>query len=252
MLVKRLDEITKLLEANGSVEVADLSTRLKVTEKTVRQDLIKLENMQIATRVHGGAILKNVETDIYPVPARKQRNLKEKERIARAAYDMIEEGDVIILDAGSTTLQLARMLDKSVIVVTNDPFIAHALLENEKITLYVTGGLLLRQRGSYSYTGADAVRTIRAYHANKCFIGASAVNFENGLMVFSTSEAEVKKAMVNCADEVICLADYSKYHKTAFSSFAPLSVVQHAIVDDSIPEEDVAALRKLSIEVTVV
>ena len=144
MQAKRLEYITKLLEENGSVEVSELSKVFRVTEKTIRQDLLKLEELQIAKRVHGGAMIKKDGSEIFPIVSRKTKHTDEKLKIAQKALSLIEDGDTIILDSGSTTFELAKILNKNVIVITNDPFIAHELMDHEKVTLYTTGGLLSR------------------------------------------------------------------------------------------------------------
>jgi len=220
--VRRLEEIARILEREKTIDVNALSTRLGVTGKTIRQDLAKLEEIGLLERVHGGAVLKQNGNGIYPIQQRKQLHLEEKDRIAQAALEYIEEDDTIILDGGSTTLQLARRLgDKRIVAITNDLPIASELLNKENVTLYVTGGKL-RREGVFTLLGRDAERTISRHHASKLFLATSALDFAQGLMVLSEDEAEVKRAMVAAAKKVICLVDYSKFHKLAFISFASL------------------------------
>ena len=242
MRTKRLETITNMLETQGNVEVAELSVLLKVTEKTIRQDLTLLEKTGLAVRVHGGATLPSRMSDIYPIPSRKQKHMDEKKEIANKAISLIEDGDIIILDAGSTTQEVAKLLDKQVIVITNDPIISHTLLYNEKITLFSTGGKLRREFGC-TYTGRDAVRMLNNYHANKCFIGTSAFDTEQGLMVFSSEEGEVKSAIMHASSQTICLADYSKFNKTAFFTFAAPSEIDIIITDNRIPAQELQDLQ---------
>ncbi len=247
--VKRLEEITKILERDGSVDVNTLSGRLGVTTKTIRQDLAKLEELGMLERVHGGAVVKQIENGIYPIQQRKRQYLLEKERIARRALAYVAEGDTVILDGGSTTYQLAKLLgDKQIVAVTNDMLIGMELMSKENITLYITGGKL-RREGVFTLLGREAERTIKRYNANKLFLGTSALDFEQGLMVLSEDEAEVKRAMIAVAKEVICLADYSKFHKTALTSFAQLREVQRLITDDRLPAEDLRRLEKMGVKV---
>ncbi len=249
--VKRLEEITKTLERDGSVDVGALSEQLGVTTKTIRQDLVKLEELGLLERVHGGAVLKQSENGIYPIQQRKRQSLAEKERIARAAMAYVGEGDTIILDGGSTTLQLAKLLgDKRIVVVTNDMLIAAELLSKENVTLYVTGGKL-RREGVFTLLGREAERTIRRYNANRLFLATSALDFRHGLMVLSEDEAEVKKAMIAVAKEVVCLADYSKFHKSAFVSFASLKDIQVMVTDDRIPAADRDYLKEQGIKLEI-
>lgn len=251
--VKRLEEITRLLERQGSVDVNDLSARLGVTPKTIRQDLAKLEEMGLLQRVHGGAVLKQAgNNSIYPIQERKRHNLAEKERIGRAALKYVEEGDTIILDGGSTTIALARLLgEKPLVAITNDMLIAMELMNKENITLYLTGGKL-RREGVFTLLGREAERTIKRYNANKLFLGVTALDFRQGLMVLSEDEAGIKRAMIESAKQVICLVDYSKFHKLAFTSFATLKDIHVLITDTRIPEEDQAFLRAQGIALEVV
>ena len=175
----------------------------------------------------------------------------EKERIARGALPYIEEGDAIFLDGGSTTLQLARLLgEKLIVAITNDLLIAMELLNRENVTLYITGGRL-RREGVYTLLGREAERTIRRYNASKLFLGTSALDFRQGLMVLSEDEAEIKRAMIATAKQVICLADYSKFHKSALASFASLKEIETLITDDRIPEPDRQFLQDQGIRLII-
>lgn len=249
--IKRLEEMTSMLESQGSVEVASLSKFFNVTEKTVRQDLAHLEQIGIAMRVHGGAVMNAKGSEIFPLLQRKQSNIREKEVIAVRAKEMIEDGDAIILDAGTTTQQLARILDKWVTVITNDPVILDELKDKENIALLVTGGLLKRARGSSALIGQDALRMLNSYHANKYFMGVSAIDFEKGVMLFHTDETDIKRAMIRASKEVICLADYSKFHKTALVSFAQLEELNYIVTNDAIPPEDQQFLSSKGVQVII-
>lgn len=250
--IKRLEEISKILEREGSVDVNSLCEQFKVTGKTIRQDLNKLEKMGILERRHGGAVLKQNGSRVFPIKQRKQKNLEEKKKIAKAAFKYIEERDIIILDGGSTNFELAKILgDKQIIVITNDLMIAGELHDKENVTLYLTGGKL-RREGVFTFLGRDAEKMVQKYNANKLFLGTSALDFEQGLMVFSAEEADIKRAMINSAKEVICLADYSKFHQLAFTSFASLDDLDILITDNRITEADQKSLIRKKIKLEVV
>lgn len=252
LTVKRWEEIIRILERNGSIDVNSLSEQLGVTTKTIRQDLAELEARGLLERVHGGAVFKSNGSGVFPIRERKQHNLREKERIAGAALKYIENGDTIILDGGSTTLQLAKKLaDRRLVVITNDLIIAGELLHHESVTLYLSGGKL-RREGVYTLLGREAERTISCYNVNKLFLATSALDFNQGLTVLSEEEAEIKKAMLHAAKEVICLVDYSKFHKAALVSFAQLEVVNHLITDSRISDTDLEYLTGQGIKVDVV
>lgn len=250
MKAKRLEEITNLLELKGNVEVLQLSSMLNVSPQTIRQDLSDLVAMNIATRVHGGATLKKDNSTVYPAPARKESHILEKQQIAKTALSLIHDEDIIIMDSGSTTEELAKVLDKEVIVITNDPVIVELLLPNEKVTVFSTGGKLRRKFG-YTYVGKDAIEMLKRYHAHKCFIGASAFDLQRGLMVFSSEEADVKKTIMEVSDQVIGLIDYSKFNQTAFTSFAEISEIDYLITDNRVPESSQKQLAAIGLNVLI-
>lgn len=252
LTVKRWEEIIRILERDGSVDVNSLSNHLGVTPKTIRQDLAELEAKGLLERVHGGAVLKSNGSGLFPIKERKEHNLEAKDRIAKAALKYINNDDTIILDGGSTTLQLAKKLtEHSLVVITNDLIIAGELLSHEAITLYLSGGKL-RREGVYTLLGREAEKIISSYNVNKLFLATSALDFQQGLTVLSEEEAGIKKAMLNVAKEVICLADYSKFHKAALVSFASLKCIDRLITDHRISKADLKYLEDQGIKVEAV
>ena len=154
---RRLDTIMGILKEEGMADVKTLSQRLEVTEKTVRLDLKELENQNFLERVHGGAVLKTQELSLgYKDSSRRTSHLEQV--IARRALTLIEENDVILLDDGSTTQEVAKLLgDFRVTVLTNDLLIVNELMYKPNITLYIIGGLVRRDSDSYIVTGCDPV-----------------------------------------------------------------------------------------------
>ncbi len=251
MKAKRLEEITKFLGLNGSAEVSQLSALLHVTEKTIRQDLVALEEMGILERVHGGAKIKNNINDIYPFPVRRRdQNLQEKKAIAKTALTFIEDGDILILDSGSTTLELAKILDKKVTVITNDPIISYILLSKENILLFCTGGEL-RREGGLAYTGTSVIKALDKHHATKCFLAATAFDANHGPMVFSSQEGEIKRAFIEASDKIFLMIDYSKFNQSALYTFASSSDIQDIITDTHIPKEEIEKLQENHIRVHI-
>ena len=252
LAIKRLEIIAQLLAEHGSVDATKLSERFTVTPKTIRKDLDKLESMGLLDRVHGGAVLKRTGSGVFPIEQRKQQNLSEKQRIGVAALEYIQEGDSIIIDGGTTTLELARLLgEKKILVIVNDLKIALELMNKPNIDLFVTGGRL-RREGAYTLLGRDTERILEKYKAKKVFLGTTALNLESGLSVLNSDEAEVKKAMIASAQEVICLVDYSKFHHVAFAPFCSLQKIHTIITDTRILPEEKAALEHRGIHVDTV
>jgi DeoR family fructose operon transcriptional repressor len=251
MKEKRLEEITKFLGSNGSAEVSQLSALLKVTEKTIRQDLVALEEKGILERVHGGAKIKNNINDIYPFPKRRRdQNLQSKRSIAKAALSFIEDGDILILDSGSTTLELAKILDKKVSVITNDPIISYTLISRDNVLLFCTGGEL-RREGGLAYTGTSVIKALDKHHATKCFLAATAFDIKHGAMVFSSQEGEIKRAYIEASDKVFLMIDHSKFNQSALYTYASTSDIQDIITDTQISRKDIEELQARHINVHI-
>ena len=251
---KRLAHISRQLEIHGAVNIAELAEQLNVTPKTIRLDLRKMEEMELVERVHGGAILPQDSNGVFRIKSRRQTNLREKEAIAELALKYIESNDILILDGGSTPQIMAQRLDNiPITLLTNDLFVAGEVLNKHNITLYLTGGRLSdhRQEGVYTLFGRDAEAVLGKYQVNKLFLGVTALHFEQGLMVYSEDVAETKKDMIRAADQVICLLDYSKFHRQAFLPFAGLDEIDVIITDDRISQEDREFLTQKGIKVEV-
>lgn len=251
---KRLAYISDFLEKHGSVNVAELAEQLNVTPKTIRLDLSKMEQMELVERVHGGAILPRGSSGVFKIGTRRQTNLKEKAAIAALALKYIEDNAIVILDGGSTTQQVAhQMANVPITLLTNDLMIAGEVLNKENVALYVTGGKLSehRREGVYTLLGRDAEAVLSKYQVNKLFLSTTTLHFKQGLMVYSEDVAETKKAMIRAAEQVICLLDYTKFHKQAFLPFASLEQIDMIITDDRITPEDLDFLTQLGIKVEV-
>lgn len=234
---KRLKQIMELLQKEKIADVRQLSDMLDVTPKTVRLDLEKLEKTGLLQRVHGGAVLSKQPPSSYPCAAHRQQNLAEKTRIAWKALSLIQENEVILLDDGSTSLELAKLLGEfRVTVLTNDIFIINELLYKDNVTLYVIGGSLKRDGESYVINGEDAIQFIKKYRVSKLFLGTSTIDLDNGLMIFYYGDRSTKRAFMAAADEVICMVDSSKFGHTAFTRVAGVEEIDTIITDPALPD----------------
>lgn len=245
MLIKRMQLICDKLEEDGSVGIRPLSEELGVTEKTIRQDLIKMENMGLLDRVRGGAVAKRTTNGIFPINDRRKHHTDEKRRIGCAAAQLIKDGDIVIIDNGTTTQALVEFIkNKRIIVITNDLIITNALKDCPSITLYSTGGKLRRDADNYSFVGQDTIHTIQQKNACIAFIGTSAFSFEQGLMTFSEEEAEVKRAIIHAAVQKVCLADSTKLGEIALACFAAISDIDVLITDTGANSKELEKLEK--------
>ena len=181
--------------------------------------------MGMVERVHGGAVLKQPHTDLFQIRSRRpDETTREKQAISQRALEYIEEDDIIIIDGGSTTQPLSRLLgDKRITLLTNDLLIAGEVLEKENVTLYVTGGRLgdHRREGVYTLLGRDAEALLQKYKVNKLFLAATSLSFKQGLMVLFRRCGCCQEGNAAGGRKVICLIDYSKFHQQAFPHLRP-------------------------------
>lgn len=232
LAANRHEEILRLLNKDRFVKVSQLSRLFDVSEETIRRDLDKLEKDGLLRKLHGGAVpvdIANVD-NIKPISERIGENIGEKDIIAKLAYDLIEDGDTLILDTGSTILQLAKILDnKYITVITNDISIAYELSQKENVDLIVTGGNL--KPNSFTIIGPECEKSISSFNVNKVFLSTSGISLQQGLTTSNNIDASIKKRMIESADNVICLADHSKFGRVALVSFAKISDLNIIVTD---------------------
>ncbi|PKN86343.1 MAG: DeoR/GlpR transcriptional regulator [Chloroflexi bacterium HGW-Chloroflexi-8] len=220
-----------LLEDLGAVTVSDLVKEFKVSEMTIRRDLDILENQGLLRRVHGGAVSRRGRSYEPPFMLRTSENLDNKIRISQAAANLIQNGDSITLDVGTTTLEIARHLQnkQDLTVITPSLQIANELINHPGIRLILTGGIL--RIGELSMVGHLAERIFEDFFVDKLFLGAGAVDLKTGVSEFNIEDALVKRAMVKSAKSVVLVADSSKFNQVAFTAIVPLSEI-HTIITD--------------------
>lgn len=252
LVAERYDYIVQLVNERGSIRVTELSELCEVTEETIRRDLDKLEQAGRLRRSHGGAVsVKEQQQSEIPYFEREVVSAEEKKRIAKEAIKLIAPKDRIILDASTTAWYMAAsMPDIPMTVLTNSIKVAIELANKEKIEVISTGGILAPR--SLSYVGPLAERSLDAYHVDKAFISCKGVHLEKGISESSELQGRIKQKIVGMADQVILLADSSKFGVQAFTSFAELSDVTDIVTDTSISEEFVQSLLQLQIHVHTV
>lgn len=245
---ERRMKIAEILSKDKSITVSQLSEILGVSESTIRRDLKMLEIDGFIQRTHGGAIL-NTHTHYEPSFVEKEDyELPSKMQIGRMAASLIEEGDSVILDAGTTTLMIAKSLqDIHLTVVTNSPIIAIELSNRNNIELIVTGGI--ERLNTKALVGPIAEMVIRNFKVDKAFIGANAISYENGLMTPDIIEANTKKAMIDVSNEVYAVVDHTKFGKKSFVKFADLSDITAIITDDELDYEIVRKYEQANVDV---
>ena len=246
--------ILRMLEQSEEIQVTELSRQTGISEVTIRKDLTILQNRHLLLRTRGGAMRRPVEnTNEDTAIERKQMfNFKEKERIGVEAAKLIKDGDYIMLDSGTTTLEVARHLDKfhELHIVTNAINIATELANYKRFDVVFLGGNV--RQNSLSTVGPLALSVLRNFSRYKLFLGVDSFSIENGISTPSLEEALLNQIMVQQADKVIAVFDSSKFNKRSYVHVADVNELDCIITDCAIPVGMTAKLKNLGIDVRVV
>jgi len=240
----RRSTIIDLLERERTVSVEELSTRFGVSEVTIRKDLTQLEERGFLQRVHGGAVF--APRVLYNPSFKEKEHMRSdaKRAIAQRALEEVHEGESIILDAGSTTLALARLIRrhrKRLVIITNSIPVALELAGSTLDVLLLGGHL---RHHSLAMIGPATVDTLRSYHADTAFMGATGVHVDHGFTTPNALEAETKAAMVRSSTRVVVLADAGKLARVTLAKFADLGEADLLVTDATAPQDFVALARR--------
>jgi DeoR family transcriptional regulator of aga operon len=253
LVEERRRRILELLSKEERATVEELADRFNVSTVTIRGDLDVLADAGAIVRSHGGA-LKRLEQQDAPIAVKETLHHGEKVRIGHAAALLIREGETIILDSGTTTVEIARQIKflklKSLTVITNALNIATELANLPHLRVIMIGGILRQM--SYSTVGPQAEQILRALNADRLFLGVDGLDPEIGLTTPDVLEAQLNGLMIRVAREVTAVADSSKFHRRSLSVIADVGDVHRIITDDGADPKLIAALRARNIEVMVV
>jgi DeoR family transcriptional regulator, fructose operon transcriptional repressor len=230
--------IISQIESGGTVDISELTTLLNVSEMTIRRDLNALEREGVLRRVHGGAVNARGRSYEPPLPLRNAHQSEAKQSLGELAAALIEEGDCIALDVGSTTMEIARNLigRQNLTVITPSLYIASLLVNQVGIRVIVPGGIL--RPGEASMIGDLAQRAFETLFVDKLFLGIGGIDAQAGFTEYNWDDTLTKRAMIRCAKQVIVVADGSKFGRVAFALVAKYAEV-HKLVTDQPPPEDI-------------
>lgn len=240
---ERQKVILNLLAEKQTIKIQDVVELTNASESTIRRDLTELENDDKLERIHGGATISGRKLHELSISDKASKNLQEKIRIAKYAASLIQEGDCIYLDAGTTTFQMIPYLrNKKVVVVTNGLTHVEALIEHE-ITTYLTGGYVKGKTGAL--VGPQTIQTLQSYRFDKCFLGANGFDITFGYTTPDPEEAAVKHQASLLAKNTYVAADHTKYGQVSFSKIDVLSGA--TLITAEITEEEVQLLAENTI-----
>lgn len=248
--VSRRAKILEYLETDGQVFVEKLSNAFQVSQVTIRNDLLNLENQKLLIRARGGAIRikPGYVTAEMPLSDKEKENFKQKQAIGRKAAELICDDQTVIFDSGTTTTEIAKNLGKfkNLTIITNALNIASILSENYSFNVYIPGGSLRNK--SKALSGAIAEESIRNFYCDILFLGVDGFDTSFGITTPNVEEARLNHLMIQIAKKVVVVTDSSKFNRRRFAFIAPLSAIHTVITDRGISREDANRLENCGIE----
>ena len=250
----RRSSILQILRENSNVSVAELSKRFGVSEVTIRKDLNLLKERNLLVRTRGGAITSDsgaVENEMS-IRFKKLAHYREKRAIGRAAAALIEDGDTIIIDSGTTALQVACNLHKfkNLTVLTNALNVAQEVLSYKRFNVILLGGSI--RNSSESVVGALAELNLKMFNCDKVFMGVDSFNLENGISTPSIEEANINQIMIQRSRKVIAVFDSSKVNKRALAFIAGLDQIDTIVTDEGMEKSMQKRLKSLKVNLITV
>ena len=256
----RMNALLDAMAAEGHLEVDELAKHLGVSPSTIRRDLNLLHEQQLVTRTRGGAVATTVNYDL-PIRYRRASHSSEKARIGQAAAALVGPGDIVGINGGTTTTEVARALaerqpgaasgpGQQITIVTNAINIANELTVRRHVKLVMTGGVSRLQ--SFELTGPLAYDTLAQIDLDYAMIGVDAFDPELGAKALDEDEARINQLMVKQARRAVVVADSSKLAARAFARICPLSSVHCFITDRAAPPAAIARIREAGVEVITV
>ncbi|WP_078592811.1 DeoR/GlpR family DNA-binding transcription regulator [Evansella clarkii] len=240
--IERKNKIKELIIEKKSLTVSEMTKLFKVTEETIRRDLKQLEEEGVLNRTYGGAyISEGVQNDV-DINLREFIHVDGKKKIAKKCLSFIHSGDSIFLDASTTSLMIASMLnDLSLTVVTNSIKVVNSLNANPNINLVVIGGSFARS--SQSNLGRAAEDNLKQYFFDAAFISCRSVSMEHGITDSNEAQAGIRNIAAEHGKQIFLIADYTKFDKTSFTKICSFDQIQHVVVDEKLSDSWHAFLK---------
>lgn len=252
LIDERRRHILSLVQSQGRVLVGELARALGISQITIRKDLEHLHSRGLVQRTHGGALRLQSGALFDPSLQEKQKqHAQEKQRIAEEAARMVQEGQCVMLDSGTTTAAVAHALKRysQLTLITNAVNIA-AELSNTNFEVILIGGTL--RKNSFSLVGPLAEDVLEEMHADILFLGVDGFDVETGITTPNFLESRVNRAMVRASRRVVVVCDSTKFNRRSLSRIVPTSAIHCVITDANLPREIADALRSQNVELILV
>lgn len=233
---ERRNRLVEFINEHKRVTSQELCDAFSVSSATIRNDLRELDERNLISRTHGGAICRSQTGFETKIEMRLSDNLSEKRTVAQLALTQINDGDTILIDSGTTVYELAKILNerRDLTVITNDLTVAGILEKHDSCEVLVIGGRL--RKGFHCTVGSGAHALLQAVSVDKAFMGANAFSAKKGASTPDVTHAEIKREMIKVAAKVILLCDHSKLERDSFMNFAKPEDIA-LIITDAIPDE---------------
>jgi len=250
--VERRMEIVNVVNRDGKARVEDLAAQFDVSSVTIRSDLSFLEKNGYVVRSHGAAIPNTGVIAELTVHEKRRQNAGIKSLIGQAAAKLIESGDTVILDSGTTTREIATSLKslEDVVVMTNGLDVAMELASAPGIEVLMSGGVL--RKNALSFSGSQAEHSLKNYRFDKVFLGVDGFDLRAGITTHNEQEASLNRLMCEISEQIIAVADSSKFGKRSCHMIREFGNIDILVTDSDIPEDYVQGLREMKVDVIIV
>ena len=252
LIDERRQHILSLIHLHGRAVVGELSRTLHISQITIRKDLDYLQSKGLIQRTHGGALRLQSGAMFDPSLQEKQKqHFQEKQRIAAAAAKMVQEGECVMLDSGTTTTAIAQALKgfSQLTIITNAMNIAADLAGTDFEVILIGGSL---RKNSFSLVGPLAEDVLEEMHADILFLGVDGFDSEIGLTTPNFLESRVNRAMVKASRRVVAVCDSTKFNRRSLSRIVPVSAIHCVITDTDLPSAIAEGLLNQNVEVILV
>lgn len=252
MAEERRTQILQIVRNVGRVRVNELAVQFNTSGVTIRNDLNELHQRGLVLRSHGGAVLPDTIMRESPIYERMKEHAEEKRRIGAMAATMINDGETVILDSGTTTLEIARQIKKKqrLQIITNGVNIAAELLDARGVEVFIVGGTVRGESASIS--GRFTEEMLGQFSADKMFLSGSGCELDFGVSGANLEETMVNRVMLQISREIILVADASKFSKRSMSRIAAFSEIDTIVSDTSLSEDVQSKLRSMGCDLILV
>lgn len=243
-------EIINIIKQSGSVNSKDLVSRFKVSLETIRRDLDYLNSAGIVEKVYGGAVLKNRMSRIENLNERLEENIPLKKELCKKSYELINDGDVIILASGTTALELAKEIssgNKKLTVILNSPDLLEIIKTNDRVDIISLGGRYLDSERAF--VGGITVEALATVCANKAFIFPTSINSDFEMCSSFYELVDIDKCIMTSSAKTFVLADSTKFNKSALYKIGQITPAMTVVSDNNLDSETVKRFKEKGLNI---